>query len=106
MNDTGLRMAELDNVSKNMKLELVVKHLTLENDNDTAKKIICDVCLRGTSEEMAKYGMEFFYINGYIAELQMLIDYNKESRNESNRKWAEVYQLASDYFFTKNGIQP
>ncbi|HLQ70386.1 MAG TPA: AimR family lysis-lysogeny pheromone receptor, partial [Bacillota bacterium] len=105
MNDTGLKMIELDKIDDNMKLEYLVTHLTMKYDKDTAKKRLCECCLHELPDYVSKFGMEFFYINGYVEELKMLIDKHKASVNKSNRNWAEAYQLSSDYFFSNNASQ-
>lgn len=93
------------NTHKEMQLDELITHLTEEHDEQTAKTMICDVCLQVTSDDVLKFGMEYFYTNGHYDELQKLIDKNAESANESNRKWAKVYQLSKDRYMKLDKVK-
>lgn len=77
----------------NVSLEQVNLVLRQEHDNETALKLMRNFCLQSISEDVQKKGMEFLYINGYINDLQVLINKNNTSRNQTNREWAKMYQM-------------
>src|SRR5699024_5072174 len=93
-------------IQEDMKLEHLVTTLSVEYDDFEAKNIICEFCLHSSSDKTLKYGMEYFYLNGYYEELQLLIAKNKESENESNRKWAAVYELSLERYINTKTLQP
>src|SRR5699024_229246 len=88
-------------INNGVQLEYLIRHLTAEYGEQAAKTLMCDFCLHSVSDELPKYAMEYFYISGHYDELQMLIDKNNESTNESNRTWAKVYQLSKDRYIKK-----
>ncbi|MEN1967702.1 AimR family lysis-lysogeny pheromone receptor [Lentibacillus sp. N15] len=79
-----------------LSLEQVNLMLLQEHDSETALQLMRNFCLQSTSDEIMKKGMEFLYTNGYINDLQLLVNKNKESGNRSNQEWAEIYQLIID----------
>lgn len=85
-------------IEDEMKLDHLITRLNVEYDEYEAKKMICDFCLHALSDDTLKFGMEYFYLNGHYDELQLLIAKNKESENESNRKWAKVYELSLERY--------
>jgi hypothetical protein len=70
--------------------------LTIEHDSKTALQLTKDYCLRSSSLDIQKKGMEFLYMNGYCPELTKMIEKNKKSDNPSNQTWGEVYQAVFD----------
>ncbi|SFB26769.1 hypothetical protein SAMN04488072_11266 [Lentibacillus halodurans] len=88
----------LINLSNNdeLTLEQVMLVLEKEHDEQTVEQLIRKFCLETTSDNTQKKGMEYLYMNGYYDDLQQSIIKNKSSKNPSNQKWAEVYQLTLD----------
>lgn len=70
--------------------------LTREHNEQMARELIRKYCIKTTSEEIQRVGMEFLYINGYTIDLQKLIIKNKSSANPLNQKWSVVYQTLID----------
>jgi len=70
--------------------------LTREHNERVAREAIRKYCMKTTVEETQRIGMEFLYINGYTADLQNLIIKNKNSLNQLNQEWADVYQVLID----------
>ncbi|GGB52224.1 hypothetical protein F3157_22545 [Virgibacillus dakarensis] len=77
-------------------LEQIIPMLQQEYDNETVLQLTRKLCLQSTSDDINKKGMEFLFTNGYLHDLQLLINKNRESESKSNREWAEVYQLVVD----------
>lgn len=92
---TGMAANSLSSIPDENKLSLGQVQLMLfrEHNNETALQLMRQFCLQSTSDEIKKKGMEFLYTNGYINDLQLLVNKNRESSNASNREWAEIYQL-------------
>lgn len=96
------KIIDSSKISKELQLDQLIMLLTAEYGEQEAKPLILDFCLYALSEDITKYGMEYFYVNGHHDELQVLIDKNSESEKTSNRTWAEVYQLSKDRYFKRN----
>lgn len=79
--------------------------LSIEHDICTAAQLMKDYCLRTSSLDIQKKGMEFLYMNGYGQELMKLIEKNRMSHHPSNREWAEVYQIIVDRKLDKHPPQ-
>src|SRR5699024_9083643 len=79
-----------------MTLEQIILLLRQEYEEQTVQKLVRNFCLETTSDDISKKGMEYLYMNGYFDDLQRLIIRNKSSESDSNRKWADVYQLTLD----------
>ncbi|PAV31339.1 hypothetical protein CIL05_01410 [Virgibacillus profundi] len=77
-------------------LEQLMELLTQKHDDQTVVKLMRKYCLKSTSNDIQKKGMEFLYINGFYEDLAILIQKNKESASASNRNWAEVYDSMMD----------
>src|SRR5699024_1023074 len=93
-------------IKEDMKLEHRVTTMREEYDAFAAKNLVGGCSLHTSSDKTLKYGMEYFYLNGYYEELQLLIAKNKESENESNRKWAAVYELSLERYINTKPLQP
>lgn len=83
-------------ISDELTLEQVELMLSQEHDRQTVIELTRNFCLQTSSKEISKTGMEFLYMHGCIDDLQVLINKNMESTNESNRKWARAYQIMID----------
>ncbi|WP_174614911.1 AimR family lysis-lysogeny pheromone receptor [Virgibacillus ihumii] len=81
---------------ENLTMDQLDLILSQEYDAETASSLMRKLCLQSTSDDVSKKGMEFLYMHGFFDDLQRLIDKNKASPNESNRKWAAVYQITID----------
>lgn len=74
----------------------IIVMLSQEHTEQEVLELTRKYCLQSTSTEIQKKGMEFLYINGFYEDLKLLIIKNLQSPNDSNRKWAEVYQIVMD----------
>src|SRR5690625_2492811 len=85
-------------ISQNeLSLDLVIKLLSQQHDDQTSLKLTRDDLLRATSEDIKRKGMEFLDINEFYDDLETLIDYNLTSNNPLTREWANAYQLIIDH---------
>ncbi|WP_077623486.1 AimR family lysis-lysogeny pheromone receptor [Sediminibacillus massiliensis] len=55
-----------------------------------------DFCLMASSHQNRRTGMEFLYSYGFLEELDKLIDINRHSDNELNRRWGELYWIINE----------
>ncbi|RDW22244.1 hypothetical protein CWR48_00620 [Oceanobacillus arenosus] len=79
-----------------LNLEQLQAFFSLENSSESMIDLMRKFCLQSTSKDIQKKGMEFLFLHGYFADLQVLINKNKESGHYSNLQWAEVYQIMLD----------
>lgn len=88
----------ISSLSNNEKLSMDQLDLMLsqEYDSETANLLMRKLCLQSNSDDINKKGMEFLYMHGFFDDLQILIDKNKKSPNQSNQKWAAIYQITID----------
>lgn len=89
-------MSSLVSKQSELSFAALVEILSIEHDSKTVTELVKGYCLRSSSLDIQKKGMEFLYMNGYVTELRILIEKNSKSDHLSNRNWAAVYQTMLD----------
>jgi len=84
-----------------LSLDLVIKLLSQQHDQQTVIELTRHYCLKTSSEDIKKKGMEFLYTNGLYRDLEVLIHKNMASQFSSTREWAAPYQLMIDYHYRR-----
>lgn len=74
-------------------LENVFMRFSMQHDQQLIREVVCKLCLQYNDKEMMKKGLEFLYMNGFYGDLQLLIDRETKSLDESRNLRAKVYQL-------------
>lgn len=77
-------------------LEQLQAFISLEDCSESIIDLTRKFCLQSTSKDIQKKGMEFLFLHGFLDDLQILINKNKESEDYSNNQWAEIYQIMID----------
>lgn len=74
----------------------LLQKLSKHYDEKTTIYLTKEFCLNCHSDENKRVGMEFLYMNGFQDDLTQLIEMNKQSHNQVNNEWAEVYEFILD----------
>lgn len=96
--NVNLLPEHMTSITENAELTIgqVILLLSQEHNEQNVLDLTRKFCLQSSSTEIQKKGMEFLYMNGFYEDLMILIAKNQLSPNESNRLWAEVYQIMMD----------
>ncbi|RCW77466.1 AimR family lysis-lysogeny pheromone receptor [Saliterribacillus persicus] len=60
---------------------------------EEATRQMKEICLLSKDDNNKRVAMEFLYANGCLSELAEMIEYNNQSDNPVNHKWASVYSI-------------
>ncbi|QHE51056.1 AimR family lysis-lysogeny pheromone receptor [Pontibacillus sp. HMF3514] len=71
----------------------VLQELSKKYDEKTTIFLTKEFCLNCQTYENQRVGMEFLYMNGFREELKTLVNINKDSSNQNNVAWGEVYDF-------------
>ncbi|GGM32464.1 hypothetical protein GCM10011351_18180 [Paraliobacillus quinghaiensis] len=77
----------------NMDLEQYILWASQQYGEAAAISLARDFCLVSTNEHDLRIGMFFLYINGFYEDVAILIERNKQTRNQLNDKWAKSFEL-------------
>ncbi|MDC3414961.1 AimR family lysis-lysogeny pheromone receptor [Aquibacillus sp. 3ASR75-11] len=85
-------------------LNLIIKMLSARYAPAEVMELMRAVCLHVTSDDNLRVSLEFLYTNGFLDDVAILINKNKQVHNARNHNWASVYQVILDR--RKNRTKP